>query len=73
MAKRLFISIRRRNASGGDEAHHRDVKARAVVAALKRPIRTAVGTMPSAPLVLIDVTTEEGGAERSYIFGRNIF
>jgi mandelate racemase len=47
----------------------RDVKARAVVAPLKRPIRTAVGTMPSAPLVLIDVTTEEGGAGRSYIFG----
>jgi mandelate racemase len=47
----------------------REVKARAVVAPLKRPIRTAIGTMPSAPLVLIDVTTEEGGAGRSYIFG----
>src|SRR6266446_2645687 len=47
----------------------RGVTARAVVAPLKRPIRTAVGTMPSAPLVLIDVITEEGGAGRSYIFG----
>lgn len=47
----------------------RDVKARAVLAPLKQPIRTAVGTIPSAPLVLIDITTEEGSAGRSYIFG----
>jgi hypothetical protein len=37
----------------------KDVKARAVVAPLKRPVRTAVGTIPSAPLVLIDVLTEQ--------------
>jgi len=47
----------------------RDVKARAVLAPLKQPIRTAVGTIPSAPLVLIDITTEEGSTGRSYIFG----
>jgi len=47
----------------------RQVKARAVLAPLKQPIRTAVGTIPSAPLVLIDVTTEEGSGGRSYIFG----
>jgi len=47
----------------------RDVKARAVLAPLKQPIRTAVGTIPSAPLVLIDVVTEEGSPGRSYIFG----
>jgi len=47
----------------------RDVKARAVLAPLQQPIRTAVGTIPSAPLVLIDVVTEEGSAGRSYIFG----
>ena len=46
----------------------RDVKARAVIAPLKRPVRTAVGTIPSAPLVLIDVLTEQGSAGRSYIF-----
>ncbi len=46
----------------------RDVKARAVLAPLKRPIRTAVGTIPSAPLILIDVVTEQGSAGRSYIF-----
>jgi len=47
----------------------REVKARAVLAPLKRPIRTAVGAIPSAPLVLIDVMTEEGSGGRSYIFG----
>lgn len=37
----------------------RQVKACAVLAPLKQPIRAAVGTIPSAPLVLIDVTTEK--------------
>ena len=46
----------------------REIKARAVVAPLKHPVRTAVGTIPSAPLVLIDVLTEQGSAGRSYIF-----
>jgi mandelate racemase len=46
----------------------KDIKARAVVAPLKRPVRTAVGAIPSASLVLIDVLTEQGGAGRSYIF-----
>ena len=45
----------------------RDIRARAVVAPLKRPVRTAVGTIPSAPLVLIDVLTEHGTSGR-YIF-----
>ena len=46
----------------------RDIKVRAVVAPLKRPVRTAVGTIPSAPLVLIDVLTSHGSVGRSYIF-----
>ena len=46
----------------------RDIRARAVIAPLKRPVRTAVGTIPSAPLVLIDVSTEQGSVGRSYIF-----
>ena len=46
----------------------REIKARAMVAPLKRPVRTAVGTIPSAPLILIDVLTEQGSAGRSYIF-----
>ena len=46
----------------------RDIQARAVIAPIKRPVRTAVGTIPSAPLVLIDVMTDQGSAGRSYIF-----
>jgi mandelate racemase len=44
------------------------VTARAVVAPLARPVRTAVGTIASAPLVLIDVTTWEGITGRAYVF-----
>lgn len=44
------------------------VQARAVIAPLKRAVRTAVGTIPAAPLVLIDITTEEGVIGRAYIF-----
>ncbi len=46
----------------------RDIEAGAVVAPLKRPVRAVVGTIPSAPLVLIDVLTEQGSAGRSYMF-----
>jgi mandelate racemase len=44
------------------------ISARPVLAPLPRPIRTAVGTIPSAPLVLIDVVTNQGIVGRSYIF-----
>jgi mandelate racemase len=47
----------------------RDVTARAVISPISRPVRTAVGTIPAAPLVLIDVTTEEGITGSSYLFG----
>jgi mandelate racemase len=46
----------------------RDIKFRAVNAPLARPIRTAVGAIPSAPLLLIDVGTDQGIVGRSYIF-----
>ena len=45
------------------------LRARAVIAPLSRPVRTAVGTIPSAPLVLIDVATEQGVTGRAYVFG----
>ncbi len=45
-----------------------DVTARAVVSPLSRPIRTAMGAIPSAPLVLIDVATREGIVGSAYIF-----
>lgn len=46
-----------------------DIRARAVDAPIARPVRTASGTIPSAPLVLIDVETDKGVTGRSYIFG----
>ena len=46
----------------------RGVTARAVIAPMKRPIRTAVGVIPAAPLVLVDVSTEEGVTGRAYAF-----
>lgn len=46
-----------------------EVAARAVVAPLKRPVRTAVGTIPAAPLVLIDLRTREGVVGCAYLFG----
>jgi mandelate racemase len=47
----------------------RGVTARAVIAPMRRPLRTAVGAIPAAPLVLIDVATEQGVIGRSYLFG----
>ncbi len=46
----------------------RDIKVRAVNAPLKRPVRTAVGAIPTAPLVLIDVATDQGVVGRAYLF-----
>src|SRR5271154_2457378 len=47
----------------------RKVTARAVAAPLRRPIRPAVGTIPNAPLVLIDIATEQGIDGCAYLFG----
>jgi mandelate racemase len=46
----------------------RAIKARPVNARLERPVRTAVGAIPSAPLVLIDVVTNEGLTGSAYLF-----
>jgi mandelate racemase len=46
----------------------RGLRARAVTAPLANPIRTAVGEVPSAPLVLLDIFTDEGVTGRSYLF-----
>lgn len=46
----------------------RSTRARAVISPLRRPVRTAVGTIPAAPLVLIDVETNEGVTGRAYVF-----
>src|SRR6266478_5799624 len=46
----------------------RSVKARAIVVPLKRPVKNAFGIIEAAPLVLIDVVTDQGVTGRSYIF-----
>lgn len=46
----------------------RGVKARAIVVPLKRPLRNAFGVFEAAPLVLIDVETDQGATGRAYIF-----
>ena len=46
----------------------RGVKARAVDAPISRPVKNAFGVIRSAPLVLIDVATDQGVTGRSYIF-----
>src|ERR1700743_1634482 len=46
----------------------RAVKARALVAPISRPVKNAFGVIEAAPLVLIDVETDQGVTGRSYIF-----
>jgi len=46
----------------------RSVKARAIVVPLKRLLKNAFGVFEAAPLVLIDVATDQGVTGRSYIF-----
>src|SRR5258707_10707518 len=46
----------------------RSVKARAVIAPISRPVKNAFGVIEAAPLVLIDVETDQGVTGHSYIF-----
>ena len=46
----------------------RSVRARAVVAPISRPVKNAFGVIEAAPLVLIDVETDQGVTGHSYIF-----
>ena len=47
----------------------RDIVARAVVVPIARPVHTASGSIEAAPLVLIDVVTEQGITGSAYLFG----
>jgi len=47
----------------------RHIRARPVLVPIKRPPQSASGAIPSAPLVLIDLETEEGVTGRAYVFG----
>lgn len=46
----------------------RALRARAVDIPLDRPIETALATISTSPVVLIDLTTQEGVTGRSYVF-----
>jgi mandelate racemase len=46
----------------------RSVKTRAVIAPISRPVKNAFGVIEAAPLVLIDIVTDQGITGRSYIF-----
>lgn len=46
----------------------RSVRARAVVAPISRPVKNAFGIIEAAPLLLIDVVTDQGVTGHSYIF-----
>lgn len=46
----------------------RSVSARAVVAPISRPVKNAFGVIEAAPLVLIDIATDQGVTGHSYIF-----
>ncbi len=47
----------------------RNLRGRALITPLKRPIRTASGALDVAPLVLLDVETDEGITGSAYAFG----
>jgi mandelate racemase len=53
---------------GAPELSIRAIRARAVIAPLPRPLRTAVGDILNAPLVLVDVLTNEEITGRGYAF-----
>jgi mandelate racemase len=44
------------------------LRARAVDVPMQRPLQTSGGTVGTAPLVLVDLTAEEGVVGRSYVF-----
>jgi mandelate racemase len=46
----------------------RDVRVRAVAAPMKRPLATSIASVTVAPLLLIDLETDEGVVGRSYLF-----
>jgi len=53
---------------GKDKLTIRSVRARPVNVPMARPLQTSGGAVTSAPLVLVDLTTEEGPTGCAYIF-----
>ncbi|MGI9382662.1 MAG: enolase C-terminal domain-like protein [Methyloligellaceae bacterium] len=46
----------------------RDIRARAINIPMERPVRTASGDIRSAPLVLLDIDTDQDVTGRAYVF-----
>ncbi|MCC7346873.1 MAG: mandelate racemase [Variibacter sp.] len=53
------------------DLHIRALRARAVMAPMRRQLATASGTITRAPLVLLDIETDEGVTGISYVFAPN--
>lgn len=51
----------------------KDVRTHPVVVPISRPLKTASGSIPQAPLLLIDLHTDEGVTGRSYLFAYHAF
>jgi mandelate racemase len=51
----------------------RQVQSRPLIVPMKRTLQTSTGTVNQAPLVLIDVITDQGITGRSYVFGVSTF
>ena len=51
----------------------RDVRTRAVLAPIRRQLRTSTGSVTQAPLLLIDLQTEQGVTGHAYLFGIQAF
>ncbi len=49
------------------------LRARGVNVALERPVQTSSGEIPVAPLVLIDLETQQGTTGRAYVFSYTTF
>ena len=47
----------------------REIQSRPVIVPMKRPLQTSTGAVTQAPLLLIDLHTEEGVVGHSYLFG----
>ena len=60
MARRRRVVVARRVTRGERERRIAAVRVRAVDIVLERPVETAGGTMTTAPLVLVDVRTDDG-------------
>ncbi len=54
--------------TAGTAPRIRNIRTRAVSSPMRRPLRTSVGAVIAAPLVLIDLETEEGITGHAYIF-----